>query len=431
MAQSRGVLSAMGSGVLLRIAGAAVNLLIVPIAIHNLGQERYGNLAALLGIAGWLMIGNLGLGNAVAMSLAGLHDRENEARIVFWRAVISACIVIGIALAVAAGPFVFLVRGLAANSPVPQQQELYWAGLYCFFAFAICAIGTPFEGRYFGKLQTAYSNFTRLTWQLISISVLLAMASVLDSVLALCVVMTLAPMGSALWFIGKGIIEYPPPRGFKFRIRDGTSLVGQGLGFLGSSIAIMFHGGGYLPLFAMAFGKDQLATAGVLSRMTQMYCSFIAVLLLPLGFGLRHAISSGDLRWVRKSLSLALIVLLGAAAGAAVVLIFWGEFIVSKWSGTDLPGLREWLAPEALLLGVISWSYVWVFVSFAMHGSLIVAVLAIAEIILISAIYYVAGGSWLSPSHSLYVSALVMLLLSGTVLPCRVLMSFAFGARGK
>jgi O-antigen/teichoic acid export membrane protein len=88
--------------------------------------------------------------------------------------------------------------------------------------------------------------------------------------LALCFAVTIGTTASALWFIIKGIREAPPPKSFTYSLRDSLPLLRQGIGFLASSLAILFYSGGSLPLFAITFGTEQLATAGVMARLVQM-----------------------------------------------------------------------------------------------------------------------------------------------------------------
>ena len=419
---TRGIAVALSSGVLLRIAGAAVNLLAVPIGLQVLGQQDYAASVAILSLAGWLTVGSLGLGNVSAISAAEFkHDSEKDNE-VFWQIVIAAGATVTLGSLLAIAPFMLFLRNLVEHVSPAGRQELTYTSYYCFFAFAVCAIGSPFEGRYVGLLRTGYCNFVRLVWQAVAVAMLIATVLYLRSVFALCFALTIAPAGSALWFIAQGVRDFPRPRNGRLRMSTLLRLVGQGIGFLTSSLTVLFYGGGSLPVFALAFGPGQLATAAVVSRIIQVYFSGTAVLLHPLSAALRHALKDNDVSWARTTLIRSLVGLISVGSTSAIMLICFGDIAIAKWTGTALPNIHEWMLPLAVMIFAISWSYLWVYVWFALHGALLVAILATVEVITISGIYMIAGAA-LNPAWSLYVSSAIMLVVSGGVLPLAALRS--------
>jgi O-antigen/teichoic acid export membrane protein len=418
--RSSRIIGALSSGLLLRIFGAVLNVLTVPIALRMLGQERYAAFATLLGFAGWLSIGSFGLGTVAAMSSAGLHENDETSRSLFWHATISACVVVGAVSIIALIPFELMSTKLVANASDDLRQELRHASYYCFIAFALCAVASPFEGRYVGLLRADYCNWVRLGWQTVAIGVLIIVAKFYNSILAVSVAVTIGPVGSALWFITKGVIDFPPPKSFAFDLRTSKLVLRQGAGFLASSLAVLFYGGGSLPLFAMAFGTEQLATAAVMARVIQMYFSLTAILLVPLSAALRHAVVEIDTTWVRAALFRSVGILLGTSIITALCLILFGQSLIARWTGTSLPMISEWLLPTGLLLVAISWSYLWVYACFATRGAAPVATLASMEVAIIASLY-VALGKQIPAAWSLYIAAGVMLLISGTILPRLVL----------
>src|ERR1035438_9304782 len=129
---SKGIISSLSSGVLLRVAGAVLNFMAAPIALRTLGQEKYAAFAALLGLAGWLTIGSLGLGKVTAMSVVGLHDDEEKRGTLFWQAVVSTCIVVAAVSVIAFVPFKQMSLHLVTNTSNELEQELNQASYYCF-----------------------------------------------------------------------------------------------------------------------------------------------------------------------------------------------------------------------------------------------------------------------------------------------------------
>jgi len=416
---SRGLIGGLSSGLLLRLAGGVLNFLAVPIALRTLGQERYAAFAALFGLAGWLTIGNSGLANATAVFVSEIKDNAKR-REFFWRSAISTFLAVALVGSIAFVPFIRMSTHLVGHGSAALNHELTQAAYYCFAVFMTCAVGQTFEGFYVGVLRVEYVNWCRLIGQVGGIAVVIFLPPFFPNMLAICFATTLGTTSAAVWFTAKAIAEIPPPVPLNYNFRQSLPLFRQGLGFLASSLSTLFYGGASLPLFAMTFGPGQLATAAVMSRMLTMYFSVIAALLIPFAPALRNALAHDDKAWVEKAMRHSGAFLAGAGISAAVGIAILGETVIRRWTGTSLPSLSDWLLPMALLLIAVSWSYFWIYACFATRGSLLVATVAIVEIVLISGQFFLFGRS-LAPSSSLLIMAGTMMLLSGTILPVLVL----------
>lgn len=414
---SRGLVGALSSGLVGKVAGAVLNLLAVPIALHTLGQEKYAAFAALLGLAGWLSIGNPGLGSATGILVSEVKDDEDRRREIFWRGAISTFLVVAAVSIVAFMPFMYLSMRLVPNSASADfRHELVLAAYYCFAAFIIISVGGTFQGLYVGLLRIEYVNWSGIVGQVAGILALLVLPRLFGNMTVLCICVTLGSTASAIWFIIKGTLDCPPRRPLRYSLLQSLPLFRDGIGFLASSLSTLFYCGAQLSIMALTFGHAQLATAAVMSRLTQMYLSLLAVLLIPLAPALRNALASGDLNWLRTALRRAGAAMCVIGLCAACGLILFGEPIIRRWTGTDLPALSNWLLPLALLIVAITWSYFWIYACFATRGSLPVAILAMIEVAAISLQFY-ALGRYLAPSSSIFIMAGTMMAFSGTVLP--------------
>ncbi len=420
--KSRGLVGGFSSGLFVRLAGAVLNLLAVPVALHTLGQEKYAAFAALLGVAGWLAIGNSGLSSATGVLVSEIEDERQRAEFL-WRAVISSLIVVAVVALVSFVPFMRLSTHLVPNAAPDLRQELATAAYYCFAIYLVVSVGQTFQGFYVGLLRIQYVNWCQLVGQLAGIAALLTLPHLFGSMVVFCFCVTLGTAGSTIWFIIKGTAECPPPRPINYSFRRSLPLFREGVGFLASSLSTLFYGGASLWIIALTFGTAQLATAAVMSRLTQMYFSLLAVLLIPLAPALRNALASDDRAWVRRALRRSGAVMAGAALCAACGLVFLGDAIITRWTGVQLPSLPDWLLPLGALVVAITWSYFWIYACFGIRGSLPVAVLAVLEVAVISAQFYVFGGR-LAPSSSLLIMAGTMMAFSGTFLPVIVLSDF-------
>ncbi len=416
---SRGLIGGVSSGLLLRLAGGVLNFLAVPIALQTLGQERYAAFAALFGLAGWLTVGNSGLANATAVDVAEIKDPA-ERREFFWRSAISTFLAVGLVSLVVFVPFIRISTRLSGSGSADLHHELIQAAYYCFAVFMTCAVGQTFEGFYVGTLRIQYVNWCRLVGQIAGIGAVICLPPLFHNMLAICIATTLGTTSAAIWFTIKAISEVPPVAPLRYSFRESWPLFRQGLGFLASSLSTLFYGGAFLPLFAVTFGGSQLATAAVMSRMLTMYFSVIAALLIPFAPALRNALAHDEQAWVRTAMFRSGAFMAGAGISGAIGIAMFGETLIRLWTGTSLPSLSDWLVPMAALLLAVSWSYFWIYASFATLGSLPAALVAGAEVILVSAQYLLFGKN-LTASSSLFIMAATMMLLSGSVLPVLVL----------
>ncbi len=416
---SRGLIGGVSSGLLLRLAGGLLNFLAVPIALRTLGQERYAAFAALFGLAGWLTIGNSGLANATAVFISETKD-DTKRREFFWRSAISTFLAVALVSSIVFVPFIRISTHLIGSESPSLDHELTQAAYYCFAVFMTCAIGQTFEGFYVGTLRVEYVNWCRLVGQVAGIGVVIWLPPLFPNMLAICFATTLGTTSAAVWFVVKAIAEVPPPVPLNYSFRQSLPLFRQGLGFLASSLSTLFYGGAFLPLLAITFGSSQLATAAVMSRMLTMYFSVIAALLIPFAPALRNALAHDDQAWVAKAMRHSGIFLACVGASAATGIAILGDVVIRHWTGASLPSVSDWLMPMAALLIAVSWSYFWIYACFATLGSLPAAMVAIAEVILISGQFFLFRND-LAPSASFLIMAGTMSLLSGTILPVLVL----------
>jgi O-antigen/teichoic acid export membrane protein len=402
-------------GLLGRAAGALFNVLAVPIALRTLGQERYAAFAALFGLATWLTMGNLGIGNATTVLVSEVKE-DDRRRQLFWHAVISTLIVVAVVAAIAFVAFTKLSSRLLPAASEDLEYEFALATYYFFATSLVIAVGSTFIGYYLGTLRIEYVNWCAFVAQCAGIIALVILPRWFANMLALCVCVTLGTTVLAIWFIVRGIIDCPPPRSFRYSLRQSLPLYREGVGFLASALSSLFYTGANVWLIALTFGATQLATAAVMSRVVQMYLSLISTLLIPLAPALRNALAASDRRWLRKAMQNSGAFLFAIGTVAACGLPFIGRPLILGWTGAELPSLSDWLLPLATLVAVTTWSYLWIYVCFAIRGSIPVAILSVMELAVISVLFYLLGGQ-LAPSSSMFIMAGSMMALTGTVLP--------------
>jgi len=414
----RSIMSALPSGILLKVLGAILNFALVPFALKLLGEQTYAAFTAILGFAGWLFLGNGGFASVSIMTVAGHVTEDETIRERFWHAAIASFLGVAGACLILFWPFMAFIDHISKEA-ADQTELLYAAGLYCFLATAVTLASSPFEGRYIGLLRANYCNIIRTITQALALLALFVLVPLLPNVFSIMVAATLGSVVASVWFLFKGLRDYPPPPGFRFSIRKSAPYFGESLGYLAVSLAIIFFTGGGLPLFALLFGQSELATAGVMAKGVQLCFSVTTIFVVPFSAALKQAIASGDFTWARKMLGLcAALIFFGGLCGAGLISLY-GLPLMKLWTGTDLPALPEWTHAFAFMVAVAGWYHFWVQSCFAFEGARPVAICAMLEVASTCALCLIFRSS-IEPSASLWFAAAAMLCFSGLVLPLRI-----------
>jgi O-antigen/teichoic acid export membrane protein len=418
--RSSSIFGALTTGFILKLSGAALNFLAVPIALHLLGEKTYAAFTAILGFASWLALGSSGIGSLTAMNVAGHTDHESKIRNEFWQAVVSNVLGVVAVAVLFVLPFHAFVERLVVSVPMEERGSLRASAYYCFIAIALTVSSVAFEGRYIGLLRSGYCNMVRMAGQVLALVMLVFFVRLFPNAFSFTVALTMGPLAAALWFIVRGSFENPPPEGFRYDLRQGFSLIQQGYAYLICSLATMFYSGGSLPLFTLVFGEHELATAGVVAKIILLYLSLASIFVIPLAAALKQALAVGDYAWVRKTLLTSLLLTMAGSIVLGGFVLFAGLKLIALWTGVGLPGMERWIAPLAIMITVAGWYQFWVYVCFAFEGAMVVALCAIAEVTTIT-LAYVFLGPHLEAAGSLWIMALVILAFTGSILPIRIL----------
>jgi len=416
----RSITRALPSGLLLKVLGAVLNFALVPLALKLLGAQTYAAFTAIMGFAGWLFLGNGGFASVAIMTIAGhVSEDDTTIQIRFWQATVASFLGVAAAGLVLLWPFLAFIGHMSREVPPEQAWLLYAAGLYCFMATMITLASTPFEGRYIGLLLANYCNIVRTIAQALALFALFILVPLLPNVFSFMVAATLGPVAASTWFLIKGMRDYPPPKGFHVSLRESAPFFTESLGYLTVSLAIIFYMGGCVPLFALLYGQEELATAGVMAKGVQLCFSVTAIFVVPFSAALKQAIASGDLAWAKKMLVLCgSLIFLGGLCGAAFI-AFYGLPLMKLWTGTELPALQQWTYAFAFTVAAAGWYNFWVQSCFAFEGARPVAICAVLEVAT-TCLLCLVFQSTLAPSASLWFAAASMLGFSGLVLPFRI-----------
>lgn len=324
----------------------------VPLAVHYLGQERYGLWVTMTSVIMWLGVSDLGLGptlvNAVARAKAR-SEPEHAARLVatgFWLLVaIGVLLILALAssyrfvswtglfnvpnqaLAQEVGPaFTGLLLCFAIGLPLSCVAQVQSALQEGYVASAWSAVGTVL-----GLLGLGLAIWTgaNLTWLVASV----ALGPVL------------AAAANALNDWGRRRPELRPRLG-NFRRALVKELLGRGSLFIlmQISVAVVFNSDNFIA--AQLFGLESVTAYTVPQRLFSLCPLVLNFFFTPLWPAYHEAKTKGDVEWVKRTFRRSLLTAFGLSVPAAIVGILAAPWFVAHWVGPDLQ------IPRTLILGL-------------------------------------------------------------------------------
>lgn len=379
----------------------AIGIVSVPITVGYLGIERYGAWMTMSSLVAALTVADLGIGNGLLAALARAHgqDDEEEARkLVSTSFVLLGLIgiLLGFAFAVAY-PFIPWGRiynvspGVAAEAG-PASALL----LACFLCSLPLGISTRVQAAYqegyaasIAGIIGAGSGFLFL---LLAIHL---RASLAWLVLALGSVQLLSSIAAAvhLWGLKRRWIR---PRLQLFGMATARRLLALGSVFVLLQVAgaVAFTSDNIV--VAQTLGPQAVAVYSVASRLSAVFAGILQLFLMPLWPAYTEAISRGDLRWARSTLSRSLVVTAVISVAGACGLVLLGRPVIRAWVGAGLvPEQGLLLALGGLMVTVAVGNAISMFLNGAHY------LFSQAVVGLVVAAFALTGKLWFAPRAGL------------------------------
>ncbi len=352
----RRVTATAGASALAAAVQAAIGLLVVPLALGYLGNERYGLWMTVTSLTAMLAFADFGMGNGLLNAIASADGRDSQEEAA--AATSSAVFLLtGVAVALAivfwlSYPVVPWERVLNASKPGLDVQARQVVAVTIMCAIASLPLGAT------QRVQLGLQEgFLNAAWS--AVGSVLGLAALVIAIhqraslpwLVLCLagapVVALAGNSAALFSWRRPALR---PRRSAVSTRMMRHLLGAGVLFF----AIQLAGAvGYqLPVLAIArvLGPSDVTGFAVPLRLFMVVPGLMGFFLTPLWPAYREALARGDGEWVRRIArrSIGLCVAVNAAWGMA--LVFGGPAVLHWWVGPRVT------APVELRVSLALWA---------------------------------------------------------------------------
>lgn len=338
-----------------RSVGVAGNLLLVPLTLGYLGEERYGVWATVLSLVALVSLSDLGIGNALVsrIATADAEGRPDHAARDLSTALVVFCAIAAALLAAFAATFGVIpwhdVFNLAPGDDLVDEARRAAAVLV---VIVLARLPADIVVNVRRGYQQGYVNAWFEIVAGVSKVALVALAVRLDLglpwlVLAASGGMVVASLVNWVLMV-RARPELRPHLGAADRA-TASALVRSGGLFLSLQIVsiVAFSADNFVA--AQVLGPAAVTQYAVPSQVTLAAIGVIGLLSAPLWPAYAEALARHDHPWVLRTLSRSLLLCGGVGLGTSIVLLAFGRPLIEVWSrGEVVPSL-------SLLLGLCVW----------------------------------------------------------------------------
>lgn len=343
-------LSAIAS-LLAKFVHSACMLVSIPVAIHYLGNERYGLWQTIGSVIAMLAFSDLGMGNGMISVLAdtsGRDDRGKAQRVVSSSTFMLILIaLVGAAVFAIVFPNVNWPRAFKATTP-QLAPETAPTVLWCIGLFllgmplgVVQSVHLGYQEGFAPYVVQAATSVLSLAGLFLAIHLKLGIAGLMALSMGASL---LVRAGDTTWVFA---FQRPwlAPRWRDFHWTTAVALIKVSALYMviGMSIAVGYTSDSLVVEHIL--GNAAVAEYNVPYKLFSVVTVVMGFFLTPLWPAYAEANARGDAGWIRRTLRRSLLISVAINTAAAVVLVFAGEWVVKFWvRGAVTPTLPLMLA---------------------------------------------------------------------------------------
>ena len=334
----RRVALAAAAAILGKVASALTVLLSVPLTISYLGRERYGVWLTVSSLIAMLNFADLGIGNGLITKIAEADGRRDQGsmQVLISSAFAILCMIaalLALALMVAC-PHVHWAQLLSIKSGAVQAEvpkAILTLGLITFLAMPISVVVRVQSGLQQG-FQVALWSMAGTVASLVALLIATRLRTgLVGLILALSGTPVLMTLVNFAWCFGFPLRTFRPRlrlaqlhpafallrMGFLFVVLQ----VSGALAFLSDNIVV-----------ANRLGSEAVAQLAIPAKLFTLVLLPVTLMVSPLWPAYGEARARGDIAWIRRTLTRSTILAVLFTAGAGLVAVALGPFVIRHWS---------------------------------------------------------------------------------------------------
>ena len=343
-----------------RIGGILANLMVIPVTLKLLGQEKFGIWVTLLTVINWVSFFDMGIGNGLRNKVTECLSRNEreEAR----EYVTTAYIVMGGAVAAAALIYLIMSRAvswdLVFNSKSVDRGDMYLLmGIVVVGALINFAVSLAIQLYYSVQKASAGSlgNFLSQAGTLLLLGYFLKFGSLTIKGVALINMGVLVATNLVLnWSFFRGHTFLMPSLKYfrREKIRSLVMLGGKFFVIQMASVVILTTDN---MIITRLLGPEYVSGYNIVSKLFSLIIIGHGIILAPLWSAYTEAYTRGDGDWLVRNRKIMYLLMLPIVAGAGILFLVY-PYIIRIWIGEDLGISRSLVALFSVYTVIYTWS---------------------------------------------------------------------------
>jgi len=343
-----------------RVGGILANLMVIPVTLKLLGQEKFGIWVTLLTVINWVSFFDMGIGNGLRNKVTEClsQDEREGAR----EYVTTAYVVMGGAVTAAAILYLIMSRAVSwdavFNSKSVDRGDMYLLmGIVVVGALVNFAVSLAIQLYYSVQKASAGSlgNFISQAGTLLLLGYFLKFGTLTIKGVALINMGVLVVTNLILnWTFFRGHTYLLPSLKYfrREKIRSLVMLGGKFFVIQMASVVILTTDN---MIITRLLGPEHVSGYNIVSKLFSLIIIGHGIILAPLWSAYTEAYTRGDGEWLVRNRRIMYLLMLPIVAGAGV-LFFIYPFIIKIWIGEELGISRSLVALFSIYTVIYTWS---------------------------------------------------------------------------
>lgn len=343
-----------------RVGGILANLMVIPVTLKLLGQEKFGIWVTLLTVINWVSFFDMGIGNGLRNKVTEClsQDEREGAR----EYVTTAYVVMGGAVTAAALIYLIMSRAVSwdavFNSKSVDRGDMYLLmGIVVVGALINFAVSLAIQLYYSVQKASAGSlgNFISQAGTLLLLGYFLKFGTLTIKGVALINMGVLVMTNLILnWTFFRGHTYLLPSLKYfrREKIRSLVMLGGKFFVIQMASVVILTTDN---MIITRLLGPEHVSGYNIVSKLFSLIIIGHGIILAPLWSAYTEAYTRGDGEWLVRNIRIMYLLMLPIVAGAGV-LFFIYPFIIKIWIGEELGISRSLVALFSIYTVIYTWS---------------------------------------------------------------------------
>ncbi|MDR0418971.1 MAG: MATE family efflux transporter, partial [Prevotellaceae bacterium] len=342
-----------------------ISLLLVPMVLNYLDEERYGLWLTLSSIIGWFSLFDVGLGNGLRNKFAEARALEKDqlakTYVSTTFAIISIIIVVVLIIFLTINPFLNWTNIL--NTTTESPQILSTLALIVFVFFCLQFVFKLITSILLADQRPASVDLINVLGSLLSLIIIYVLLNVTNgSLILLGLALSSSPVvvliiANILVFTGKYRIYKPSIKHVDFK--ESKSLMGLGFKFFIPQIASLIVFSSSNIIIAQIFNPSEVTVYNIAYKYFSLATMFFQILLAPFWSAFTEAYMKGEMEWIKNAIR-KLILLWGMSCIVVVGMVVVANFAYAIWVGEQIDVPMALSICIAIYVCVANWNNIYV-----------------------------------------------------------------------